>query len=172
VGWPGIAVEGVGDGELAFEREATMSSSTRRPRKHQLPWGPPHPSGGHPGPRGRRGPASRPDAGPLVAARLALGLTLVEMAARCGLAPSALSRTERGGSRRPKTDRIRRMADGYGLPAALVHAQASGTPADPARATEWLRGRAPRHRERVAEPEEIASEPEKGRGSGRTVALT
>ena len=47
--------------------------------------------------------------------RLRLGLTIVELAKKSGVDPSAISRIERG-LRKPKAETLRKLADALGVP--------------------------------------------------------
>ena len=146
---------------LGLERVKTVTYQPRKKPWHGRPATelPPESDAPPPPRRGRpRGPVISTAAGVLGAARLAIGLTLTEMAARCDLSAPYLSRLEAGHAGQPDRETSRRLAAGYGFSPARIRAPDRRRPADPLRAAEWLRGRATWHRERAEEMERIARE--------------
>jgi transcriptional regulator with XRE-family HTH domain len=107
--------------------------------------------------KGAHGPRRRPNAGTLAAARIAAGLTVQAMAARCGVTTGYLCDLEKEKRRGTRDrERLRRVAEAYGLSPAKVRAVTMGAPAEHAAAVEWLRVQAAELRRRATDLDGIA----------------
>ncbi len=114
---------------LGLERVKTITYQPRKKPWHGRPAKelPPESDAPPPPRRGRpRGPVIRTAVGVLAAARLAMRLTLTEMAARCDLSAPYLSRLEAGHAGQPDRETSRRLAAGYGFSPARIRALTAG----------------------------------------------